>query len=73
MKLNIHFKLSLFVVVFCALLCNRVAPKKIVRVPYLSDTLICNTSDVYTVQGDTIPLNFMNKKSKGMLLKLFKN
>lgn len=73
MKLNIHFKLSFFVVIFCALSCYRVAPKKIVQVPYLSDTLICNTSDVYTVQGDTIPVNFMNKKSKGMLLKLFKN
>ena len=73
MKLNIHFRLSVFVVILCAISCNQVAQNKLERVPYLSDTLLSNTSDDYTVQGDTIPVNFMNKKSKGMLLKLFKN
>lgn len=41
--------------------------------PFLEDTLVCNTNDIYIVVGDTIPLLFMEKESLGMLLTLHKN
>lgn len=47
--------------------------KTIYNKPPMCDTFVCNTNDIYTVVGDTIPLLFMEIESLGMLLTLNKN